>query len=466
MTSKRPPRRGWWPRSTTATAYFSAELADAADNAEVAVDAVEIAPGLFGGEGDRRYLVLFTTPAEMRGLGGFIGNYGELTIIDGDIELSRSGRISELRPPAGAPPHAISGPVDYLARWGRFEVGDFVQDTTFSPDFPSVAQVWEQIYPQAPGGAAIDGVIVVDPYALAAFMTFTGPITVPGYPVPLTSDNAADILLREQYLTFQEGGERVDFLDDATRLTFEALTTGDLPGPRQVTEVLGPMVAQGRLSVHSVVPDEQDFFTSVDLDGALPAVNGDFLSVTTQNSGNNKIDIFLHRELRYDVRYDPDTGTVRGELAVTLRNDAPASGLPPYVIGNRDPSRIPIGANLMYLSVYTPWDVTDAALDGEPIPVEHAEELDRFAYGTFVQVPAGGTRTVTFTLEGSAGPAYDYWLTFAPQPLVNPDRLRVNVTGAEGWEVCGTTELEEGDSGARLDIAPDDDLTVTARFCS
>ncbi len=360
---------------------FSAELTDAAADAEVAVEAVALAPALFGGEGDRRYLILFTTPAEMRGLGGFVGNYGELTAVDGDVELTRSGRVNDVKPAVGAPPWTITGPADYVERWGRYEVGRYVQDTTYSPDFPSVAQVWEEMYPQMPGGGAVDGVIVVDPYALAALMTFTGPIVVPGYDTPLTSENAADILLREQYLTFaQDNEQRIDFLDDVTRLTFEALTTGDLPGPREVTEVLGPMVAQGRLLVHSVTPGEQDFFTGIDLDGALPEVDGDFLSVTTQNSGNNKIDIFLHRRIRYDVRYDPDTGRVEADVTVTLRNDAPASGLPNYVIGNRDTTRIPPGANQMYLSVYTPWDIVDATLGGRPIPVEHAEELDRFAY--------------------------------------------------------------------------------------
>ena len=328
---------------------FSAELTDAAADAEVAVEAVALAPALFGGEGDRRYLILFTTPAEMRGLGGFVGNYGELTAVDGDVELTRSGRVNDVKPAVGAPPWTITGPADYVERWGRYEVGRYVQDTTYSPDFPSVAQVWEEMYPQMPGGGAVDGVIVVDPYALAALMTFTGPIVVPGYDTPLTSENAADILLREQYVTFaQDNDQRIDFLDDVTRLTFEALTAGDLPGPREVTDVLGPMVAQGRLLVHSVTPGEQDFFTGIDLDGALPEVDGDFLSVTTQNSGNNKIDIFLHRRIRYDVRYDPDTGRVEADVTVTLRNDAPASGLPDYVIGNRDTSRIPPGANQMY----------------------------------------------------------------------------------------------------------------------
>ncbi len=446
---------------------FSAELADADADTEVAVEGVEVAPALFGGEGERRYLVLFTTPAEMRGLGGFVGNWAELTAVDGDLELTRSGRSEELRPAPGSPPHAISGPADYLDRWGSYQPGFHVQDTTFSPDFPSVAEVWQQIYPQTRVGAPIDGVILVDPYALAALMTFTGPISVPGYPTPLTAENAADILLREQYLTFEGSNEgRIDFLDDATRLTFEALTAGDLPGPREVTEVLGPVVREGRLLVNSVHPDEQTFFTGVDLDGALPPVEGDFLSVTNQNSGNNKIDIFLHRNIRYEVVYDPDTGRVEGEVTVTLRNDAPASGLPSYVIGNRDPSRIPIGANLSYLSVYTPWDVVDAALDGEPIPVEHAEELDRFVYGTFVRVPPGGTRTVTMTLEGAGRPGYDYRLTFAPQPLVNPDRLALDVRGAEGWEVCGTTGMDQEDARAVLAVAPLEDDTYGAEFCS
>ena len=448
---------------------FSTELADAATDTAVARAAVEVAPALFGGDGDRRYLVLFMTPAEMRGLGGFIGNYAELTAINGDVELSRSGRIADLAPLPGEPPFTISAPADYVERYAPFDFGYYLGDTTASPDFPSVAQVWQELYPQTRGGGPIDGVIAVDPYALAALMTFTGPITVPGYDVPLTSENAADILLREQYLAFAgDNQERKDFLDDVTRLTFEALTTdpGDLPGPRQVTEVLGPMVAQGRLLFNSAHADEQGFFEQVDLDGALPAVDGDFLSVVTQNSGNNKIDIFLHRSIRYDVVYDPDTGRVQGEVTVTLRNDAPASGLPRYVIGNRDNERIPIGANQMYLAVYTPWAVAAAAIDGQSIPVEQADELGRRVYATAVQLPPGGTRTVTFELQGAVDPAYEYRITFAPQPLVNPDQLTIDVRGAEGWDVCDAEGLELDGTEATLSLQPEEDLTVTAEFCA
>ena len=57
--------------------------------------------------------------------------------------------------------------------------------------------------------------------------------------------------------------------------------------------MLGPVVHQGRLIVYSVHDDEQDLMERTGLDGALPPVEGDFLSLTTQNTGNSKIDVFL-----------------------------------------------------------------------------------------------------------------------------------------------------------------------------
>ena len=187
--------------------------------------------------------------------------------------------------------------------------------------------------------------------------------------------------------------------------------------------------------------------------------------MTTQNSGNNKIDIFLHRSIEYDVRYDPNSGRMQARVTVTLANAAPEAGLPYYVIGNRDPSRIPIGSNLMYLSVYSPWEVVGATLDDEPIPVEEADELGRRVYGTSVLVPAGGTRRVTFELDGAGDPAYDYTLTFAPQPMVNPDQLTVEVRGVEGWEVCAAEGLALEGTAATVDVQPEEDFTVSAQFC-
>src|SRR6202035_2533486 len=91
------------------------------------------------------------------------------------------------------------------------------QDVTYSPDFPTVGKVISQMYPQA-GGDQIDGVLALDPDALSALLRFTGPINVAGLPTPLTAANAADVLLRQQYLSFparEQQTSRHDFLQNA-----------------------------------------------------------------------------------------------------------------------------------------------------------------------------------------------------------------------------------------------------------
>ena len=305
-----------WLVSAVSERYddFRGELADAAADADVAVDGVEVAPALFGGDGDRRYLVLFTTPAEMRGLGGFIGNYAELTAVDGDVELTRSGRLNELKPGVGNPPYTISGPADYLDRWGRYQLGRYIQDTTFSPDFPSVAQVWEEIYPQTSGGAPIDGVIVVDPYALAALMAFTGPITVPGYDVPLTSENAADILLQRAVPGLRGRPARAHrlprrrhpaHLRGADHRRPAGAPAGDRrPGPRRGPgSAARPQRAPRRTGASSrrstsTAPCRRWTATS----SRSPPRTRATTRSTSSCTGS----------IRYDVRYDPDSGRVQG----------------------------------------------------------------------------------------------------------------------------------------------------------
>ena len=141
-------------------------------------------------------------------------------------------------------------PEDYLTRYGRFQPGRFFQDLTVSPDLPSVAAAVAQIYRQTQGGT-LDGVLVVDPFALAALLQFTGPIKVDGFEQRLTAANAADVLVKGQYAELAETDVRERFLEQAARATFTALVHGSLPGPRKVAEVLGPMVEQHRLAFHT-----------------------------------------------------------------------------------------------------------------------------------------------------------------------------------------------------------------------
>jgi hypothetical protein len=425
---------------------FREEVDAVVPEAETAAEVAAVAPGLLGGDGERRYFVVFTQPAEARGLGGFMGSWAEITAVDGDLTLSRHGRTEELRDTPDKEARTVAGPADYVERYQRFRPWVVLQDVTLSPDFPSVAEVMEQVYPQT-GGGELDGVIAVDPYALAALMEFTGPITVPDLAFPLTADNAAEFLVRGQYLEFRaDQATREDFLGEVTRQTFDRLTTGDLPSPREVASTLHPFVEQGRLLLWSRHAAEERLFERIDGTGPVtPRDGGDYLSVVTQNSANNKIDAFLERRVTYDAVVDPESGLVRSTARVELFNNVPSLDLPAYVIGSNDQG-LPLGTNEVWFNLYTPLRFVSARVDGERASLGSQREFDLWVYHQVFRIPPGETLVVEVELEGVVAPG-DYRLTVDNQPLVNADQVTLGVQGTEPWRVSGGDLAFDGGSG-------------------
>ena len=432
------------------------ELARAQHESTLAAQVLKVAPDLLGRSGPRRYFVAFVNPAEERGAGGFVGQYGVLTATDGQLRLAHSGSTTELQAARPVGSRRLTGLADYRRVYGGFQPADYPQDLTFSPDFPSDAEALAQIYEQS-GGQPVDGVIKIDPVALAALLQFTGPIQVPGIDQPLTSENAADILMRSQYL---KEGERADALVDATRIAFDKLTSGSLPGPQQLVDALGPMVHQRRLMLWAKRPEEQALFRRMAADGSLPAPAGnDVLSVTSQNLGNSKIDAYLRRTITYRARIDPRDGTVSARLVIRLNNDAPAEGLPRIVLGNN--RGLPNGTNLLTLTVHSPLGLRSVRIGGRTAGVESGEELGLHAYLLPVEVGPGRSTTVTMDLAGGLDLTAGYRLTAVPQPMVHPDVLTADLTTTPGWKA---QRVEDGrEVGApvrrvRVDADPFDQI--------
>ena len=419
---------------------LASRVRSASASTETAVAALRNAPAILGADGPRRYFLAVQTPAEARASGGLIGNWGELVADRGRISLGRFGRIQELNVAGDPPSRRITEPADYVRRYGPYKPNLYWQTVTMSPDFPSVAQVIGELYPQS-GGAPVDGVISVDPYAIAALLKLIGPVPVEGRAEPLTADNAARVLLHDQYLQFGAEGEtnRVDFLDTVTRTIFTRLTSTTLPAPRAVADALAPAVAGRHLQLASTHPGEQRFFDRIGAAGAVPALHGDSIGVVTQNFNGNKIDWFLHRSYSYDAVYDPDSGEVTATLEVRLRNEAPTEGQPPSVIGfgGFDAPGQPhtaFGENLLLLSVYSPLELESMSVDdGQDLRLSRQNELGRRVYSALVSVKSMSTRTVTVKLAGRVRRG-DYRLDVARQPTVAPDEATLSVTLPPGWQ--------------------------------
>ncbi|HET7487418.1 MAG TPA: DUF4012 domain-containing protein [Acidimicrobiales bacterium] len=449
------------------------DLADkvhsASGSAETAVLALRTAPALLGADGPRRYFVAVQNPAESRASGGLIGNFGELVSQDGVVSLGRFGRVQELNEAGDALSKRITGPADYVRRYAPWHPSRYWQSITLSPDFPTVAQAIEQLYPQS-GGQKLDGVISMDPAAFAALLRVVGPVPVEGHP-DITADDAEKLLLHDQYVSFGQAGEsdRVGFLDTVTQSVFGRLTGTSLPSPRIMADALAPAVAGRHIQLASIHPDEQRFFERIGAAGAVPAVQGDALGVVTQNFDGNKIDWFLHRSYTYDASFDPATGKVDATLTIRLQNDAPASGLPKSVIGYGGPidpdyHRSVDGENFTMLAVYSPLELqTMVTDDGQDLQVSRQNELGRRVYWAYVSIPTMTTRTVTLKLSGRVARG-DYRLDIAQQPMVHPDRATVSVDLAGGWEGrIRTSQPWSGTVTARLVVDRSRTVAVDVR---
>ncbi len=412
------------------------DVADAASRATNARAAAELAPAMLGAGGSSRWFVAFTSGAESRAQSGLMGNWAELTITDGHLRRSDSGRTAELTD--GLNDNVDSTlvmPPDYHDRYATFGAGQrggaldgkFWSNVTMPAHGPYVGEAMAQMYELATG-RAVDGVIVLDVDGLADLLALTGPVTVDGWPEPLTPDNLAQVLLIDQYEL--EEAEREVLLTQVSDAVVDALLSGELPPPQELAEQLGPAALEGHLTAWAADPGQQDLLARIGMDASLPALDGrDGLAVATTNASGNKIEPYLYRSVAYTATADERTGEVAAVAEVTLRNDAPSSGLPDYVIGNL--IDLPTGTNRTYLSLYSALPVERVSFGGETYTGTRDTEVGWNVTSVYVDVPPGQEVTVRFELAGSIAPG-DYELVVRPQPTVNPDRMTVAVTDPDG----------------------------------
>jgi hypothetical protein len=412
---------------------FAAELEDAAPAARNAADALELAPSLLGAERPQRYLVLVGNPAEAREMGGFVASVGTLTADRGQLDFTGAESLAAANAAVDAsglqiddlslpPPLPASGPNNFVQNWAN------------TPDLEATVRIAAVLGPAIVGGP-VDGVVYLDPHAIAALMEVTGPVAIEGRPEPLTPDQAVDYLLREQYLApgFDEDGERKERLREAAEAAFDSLASGPLPDPRRLADVLSPAVRARRLLFTTTEDRAHPLLKRIGLRPPVDTGAPDQLLVAHDNLRTNKLDAYLERDLHYDVEVD-GAGNVLGTVTVELTNDAPTEGLGDYVTGDGSRQRvvqpIPETTHRINLALYSRFEVTEARVDGERSPTAVVPIDDLWRTAVRVSVPAGTTVRVAFDVVGTVdGP---YSLAIVPNAGASVDTVSVRVETPEG----------------------------------
>ena len=401
--------------------------------AELAAEAARVMPAMLGSEGERRYLMLFGSPGEAREFGGFVGGFAVLSVDDGDLDLVQAGSINDIVPIANR--EELDEPRNYPSEYVKADPAQFPQNLTSTPNIAVIARATQDVFPEL-FGAPIDGVVYVDPYALAAMTEITGPVSVEGIGDDLVGDDIVDFIFDGQYRLFDDRDTRFEAIGALAEATAAGFSGIDLPGPEELGRRLGPVARGGNLQVVTYDDAENAFLASVRLQRSFVAPETvDSFAVIHTNATESKLDLFLQREITYDVTVADDRA-LRAIVDVALRSSIPADA-PALTYGYTD------GTNEVLLSLYTPHELVAVTVDGEPHEVVRLPEFGFNRYALFrIPLPANTSASVRFELAGVA-PDGPYRVGVWRQPLVTSDQVEI-VYRAPGEEaVRSSRELLE-----------------------
>jgi hypothetical protein len=418
---------------------FLAAAASASATAERAGQALKLAAGLYGPPGTARWFLAFQNPAELRGTGGLIGEYG---ILESSPSGPRLVKVAPYQVLDALTRTGVGLPKGLAGRYERLGVDRAWSAVNIPPDMPTVGSIATRLYREATGDR-IDGVIALDPLAVAQVLEAGGPIRVDG--IRLDADNIAQETLVQAYIRYaDDNNARKRFLRQAAVASFDAFRRALARRPVELMQGLAA-VARGRhVQVYSADPAGQRSLVGLGVGGSATApAGGDYLMAVGINAGGNKLDAFLRRTLHWRVRLAAD-GSARATASLVLHNTVPRTGMPRYIVGPYD-RRFRKGVNEQIQTLYVAgrYGFSRASVNGRRVGAEAQAELGSLALTQPVGVPAGEKATISYQLTRPAaaeplpGGRLRYRLVLRPQATVWPDQARVVVAPPDGWEFTG-----------------------------
>ena len=417
------PQRTWLSPIDAAYADALRQVTALNDTLKSADLAARILPALLGQDGPKRYFLGFQNEAEARGTGGLPGAFAIIEANHGKLRITRMESDTALY---GVAADVDFGP-DYQYLYKGSAPTGYYGNSNLSPNFPYAAQIWASMWKKY-SGQKVDGAIAVDPTALSYLLAVTGPATLPDKS-QVSGANAVALTQATSYARFAGTSEaertqrRGYLLDVASAVSKRIL---DARGePTAMLRAAGKAAGERRLLVWSADPALQADLARTSIAGVIPTTKAPYVGLSIVNAGGNKLDYYLDRSLTWQrTGCGPSRRTI---VKITLTNNAPAGGLPPYVTHRGDKHTYPVkpGDSRLAVSYYATQGtvIQSVTVAGRPGTGRIGVERGHPVYTVDVELPLGTSRTIVLQLIEPAG-------TGAPivlyQPLVRPLLVTLN----------------------------------------
>lgn len=333
------------PQISAPLGQITSALDEARSALGSAASAAQVLPPMLGSEEARNHLLLIQNSAEIRATGGIPGALAIISADDGEIELTAQSSASAL---GRYDPAVLVDPAQaeiYSPRMGRF-----MQSVNLTPDFPTAARTAAAMWEHSHEGTTVDGVLALDPPALANILRATGPVELKfsdprtgdriassGLPTALTAENVVPTLLSDVYAAIEDTSLQDDYFAAVAAQVFQALTSGQEQSNGLISSLV-QSAEEGRLYVWSAHPEEQAIIASTAISGKVtgPAAGGAAFGAYFNDGTGAKMDYYVRRTVQLQRSCTPE-GYLQYTLAATLSNTAPvdaAESLPAYVTGD------------------------------------------------------------------------------------------------------------------------------------
>ncbi len=417
-----------------------------------------LAPELLGVEGARTYLLLAQNSDELRATGGFISGAGLVQVDQGQLgEMDFTDSYTIFNPDID---HPLAPPDLEQAMDAQILL---FRDANWSADYPPSARVAQALY-QLDTGAATDGVIAFDLEATQRIVAALEPLTLPGYPEPITAANVltamrqiwADPLATEN--TVAEAGKsdwwlyRKDFMGDLAGAARARLESGQVDFG-QLARALYTSLQEKHVLVTVNDPATATLLAEAGWSGAVTPGDGDYLLVVDSNVGWNKVNSLVQRTTNYSVAPQAD-GSLLADLELVYRHQGEASDQPCEHVARYGDSyeEMMRRCYFNYIRVLVPAGAELLSAEGfeqDQVTVKSGERDTTQLAGSLI-TPSGATRSVRLSYRLPSGLLSDdvYRLRVQKQPGTPALPVKVTLLAPPGevWQPVapGGQQTEEG----------------------
>ena len=268
---------------------------------------------IFGGQGLRRYLLIFQNPAEIRPTGGFMGSFAMLDIKNGEIvkidipaggSYDLQGQLSEY----------VAPPTPLLLSNKRWEF----QDANWFPDFAASAEKILWFYRHSRNITA-DGVIAINADVLNRLLSIIGPVAEDNRGLVLDKANALvtiqDIV---EHGPEKKANKPKQILSDLAPVFIENFKKIKPQAILPILTNLEESLQQKEIQTYFVDDNTQKTIKEFGWSGEITNTNPDqdYLFVVNTNIQGQKSDARIKQSISHQAVIQPD-GTILNSVVIT-----------------------------------------------------------------------------------------------------------------------------------------------------